>query len=127
MLARRSPATDPWQPMYERKDADAFVIGLYVEPQHCNFPGTLHGGVLSALADNAMIYGCLDTIAERDPSAGLATVSMNVDFLGGAKPGDWVSVHGSLVKSGKSLHFAQCLGYAGERLILRASSVLKQL
>jgi acyl-coenzyme A thioesterase PaaI-like protein len=51
---RKSPVTEPWEPLYSKTSADGVEIGLTIAPEHCNSRGFLHGGVIAALADNAM-------------------------------------------------------------------------
>ena len=51
---RRSPLTDPWEPLYSCRTPDAVVIGLRLAGAHTNSRGFAHGGLIGALADNAM-------------------------------------------------------------------------
>jgi acyl-coenzyme A thioesterase PaaI-like protein len=51
---RKSPVTDPWQPLYARTDHGVYELGFILDTCHCNGRGLLHGGVIAALADNAM-------------------------------------------------------------------------
>ena len=51
---RRSPLTEPWEPLFSRKEARKVVMGLHVREAHCNSRGLLHGGLIAALADNAI-------------------------------------------------------------------------
>ena len=55
---RKSPLTDPWEPLYSKVLPDRVVIGLYVREPHTNSRGMLHGGLIAALADNAMGLSC---------------------------------------------------------------------
>ena len=43
---RKSPVTDPWEPLYSRCDGDMFCLGLRIATSHCNARGMLHGGVI---------------------------------------------------------------------------------
>ena len=54
---RRSGLTDPWEPLYSRKLDDRVQIGLTLAAPHCNSRGLVHGGLIAALADNAMGSG----------------------------------------------------------------------
>jgi acyl-coenzyme A thioesterase PaaI-like protein len=61
---RQSPLTDPWEPIYSKRTADAVIIGLRLATPHTNSRGLIHGGLITALADNAMGLSCaarLDT------------------------------------------------------------------
>src|SRR5690348_1682235 len=73
---RKSPLTDPWEPIYSRRLQDRVIIGLYVREPHTNSRGMVHGGLVAALADNAMGLSCGQVLlAEgRKPEGGLVTV-----------------------------------------------------
>src|SRR6202011_1377258 len=51
---KKSKVTDPWEPLYSRELPEAVQIGLRLRDEHCNSRGFVHGGVIAALADNAM-------------------------------------------------------------------------
>jgi hypothetical protein len=51
---RRSGLTDPWEPIYARHAANEFRLGFRAAASHANSRGFVHGGLISALADNAM-------------------------------------------------------------------------
>ena len=53
---RKSPFTDPWEPLYSKKTDKAVVIGLRLAKAHTNGRGLIHGGLIASLADNAMGY-----------------------------------------------------------------------
>ena len=86
---RKSPLTDPWEPLYSRRLADRIVLGLYTRQPHTNSRGLIHGGLIAALADNAMGLSCVQVMTGegRRPEGGLVTVSMATDFIGAAKLG----------------------------------------
>jgi uncharacterized protein (TIGR00369 family) len=103
---RKSAVTAPWEPLYACVTADAFILGLHIRPEHCNGRGLLHGGVIAALADNAM---GLSAALRYDPAPGLVTVNLSVDYLGMAKLGHWVDFTTNFVKTGATLAFTSCL------------------
>ena len=55
---RKSPFTDPWEPLYSRKTDKAVIMGLRLATPHTNARGLIHGGLIASLADNAMGYSC---------------------------------------------------------------------
>ncbi|MEH6566585.1 MAG: hypothetical protein V7756_14750 [Halopseudomonas sp.] len=55
---RRSGLTDPWQPIYQRSHAAGLSLGLRAGAAHVNSREFVHGGLISALADNAMGLSC---------------------------------------------------------------------
>lgn len=117
---RQSPLTDAWEPLYSRRDQDGLTIGLYIAARHCNARGLAHGGLISALADNAMGLACA---LAADKIGGLLTASLTVDFTGTARPGDWLEIAASPVRVGRTLAFAEAKARAGDRLVARASAV----
>lgn len=126
---RKSPLTDPWEPLYSKVLPDRVVIGLYVREPHTNSRGMLHGGLIAALADNAMGLSCGQVLAgaDRKPAGGLVTVSMATDFIGVAKLGQWVEVDTQYVKAGKTLCFAQAFVTADGEVIARADARFKAM
>jgi uncharacterized protein (TIGR00369 family) len=116
---RRSPLTDPWEPIFERPGKDGIARGLWLREAHCNARGFAHGGLISALADNTMGHSC---VAALGGGVGLVTVNLSVDFLGAAKPGAWLQVDGVVVKTGRSLSFAECKVTADGKLCARGTA-----
>ncbi|HRD46031.1 MAG TPA: PaaI family thioesterase [Caulobacter sp.] len=121
---RRSPLTDPWEPLYSRRTGDALQLGLRVAEAHTNSRGFAHGGLISALADNAMGLSCGLTL---EGASGLLTVNLAVDFLAVARLGQWLQVEPAVVKRGKSLCFASALVTAEGRACARASATFQVL
>ena len=124
---RRSPLTDPWEPLYSRRLADRVILGLQAREPHTNSRGMVHGGLIAALADNAMGLSCVAVMSGegRKPEGGLVTVSMATDFIGTAKLGQWLAVDTQYVKTGKSLCFAQAFVTADGEVIARADARFK--
>lgn len=63
------------------------VVGLSICPHHINYQDAAHGGVISTFADVALSHAVYD--AER-PRLAPATVTLTVNYLLGAKLGDWL-------------------------------------
>ena len=124
---RRSPLTDPWEPLFERRDGDITHLALQVREPHCNSRGFAHGGLITALADNAM--GISAVLAARangaGEAAGAVTVNITLDFIDSARLGDWIEFHPSVLKTGRTLAFAECHVRCGERLIARCSATFR--
>ncbi len=55
---RKSPLTDPWEPLYSRRTDKAVIMGLRLAKPHTNARGLIHGGLIAALSDNAMGHSC---------------------------------------------------------------------
>ena len=126
---RKSPLTDPWEPLYSRRTEDRVVIGLHIRESHCNSRGMLHGGLIAAIADNAMGLSCGEAMnfEGRRPQSGLVTISLAIDFVGAAKLGQWVEFDTRYVKTGKTLCFAQAFVTADGEVIARADAKFKVL
>lgn len=63
------------------------AVGLMIAPHHINYQDAAHGGVLSTFADVALSHAVFD--AER-PRLAPSTVTLTVNYLSGAKLGDWL-------------------------------------
>jgi uncharacterized protein (TIGR00369 family) len=120
-LARRSPLTEPWRPIYSRETPRAVVLGLYVREAHCNSRGFAHGGLICALADAAMGYSCV-RVGGRD---GLVTVSLGLDYLSPAMEGQWLEFDTVFVKPGRTLSFAQAFVTVDGQPCARANAVFR--
>ena len=119
---RQSPLTDPWEPLYSRKAADAVILGLRAGQAHTNSRGFVHGGLIASLADNAMGLSCARRLGDL---ASLVTVNLTVDFLGSALDGQWLEFDTVFVKPGSTLCFAQAFVTADGRPCARANAVFR--
>lgn len=121
---RKSPLTDPWEPLYSHRLPDRIIVGLHVREPHTNSRGMVHGGLIAALADNAMGMSCgAVMMAEgRSLEAKPVTVSMATDFIGIAKLGQWLAFDTVYVKTGRTLCFAQAFVTADGEVIARADA-----
>ena len=119
---RKSPVTSPWEPLFSRKVDGVVQIGLWLRDAHCNSRGLLHGGVIAALADNAMGLSC---VAAMPSPQGLVTVSLTVDYVGAAKIGQWLQVEPRVLRTGKSMGFADALITADGMTVARASATFR--
>lgn len=117
---RQSPVTDPWEPLWSKRDGEGFVLALSVARPHCNARGLLHGGVISSLGDNAMGLSC---VLAGESKFSLVTVNLSVDFLGMASDGAWLEFVATPTKIGRSMCFASMEAFADTKLIARATSV----
>ena len=120
---RQSPLTDPWEPLYSRRTEEAVHVGLLASPAHTNSRGFVHGGLIAALADNAMGLSCGLTL--EGVVGGLVTVNLAIDYLGTATIGQWLEVQPTVVKRGSSLCFAQAIVTADGRPCARANATFK--
>jgi uncharacterized protein (TIGR00369 family) len=119
---RKSPVTEPWEPLYSRKTDDAVVLGVKAAEAHTNSRGFVHGGLISSLADNAMGLSCARKLGGEDS---LVTVHLALDFLGTARVGDWMEFETTFVKTGSTLCFAQAFVTAAGQACARANAVFR--
>lgn len=107
-------------PIHVRERDGEMTLGLRAEDHHANHRGTVQGGVLSAFADFALGRAIE---ADADDGKDRATVSITVDFLKPAKPGEWIESSTSVDRVGGTLAFADCSLKAEDREIVRARAV----
>lgn len=120
--SRRSPLTDPWEPIYAKLTPEAIILGLRLATPHTNARGFAHGGLIAALTDKAMGHSC----AHRMRGAhSLVTVSMGIDFVSSAQIGQWLAVETDVIRTGSTLCFAQCLVKADDVVIARANATFR--
>ena len=119
---RKSPFTDPWEPLYAKKTETAVILGLRLATPHTNARGLIHGGLIAALADNAMGYSCAQATGW---ATSFVTISLAVDYVGSAKVGQWLAVESDVIKTGSTICFAQCLIKADDVVIARASGTFR--
>ena len=119
---RRSPLTEPWEPVYSKMTDRAVIIGLRLAKPHTNGRGLIHGGLIAALADNAMGYSCALVMGW---ATSLVTIWLAVDFVGSANVGQWLAVESDVVKTGKTICFAQSLIKADDVVIARANATFR--
>jgi hypothetical protein len=75
---RRSPVTDAWDPLFSRETDGVVYIGLRVAERHCNSRAFLHGGVIAAVADNAMGLSFAMTLRARNHATTAAVVTLSL-------------------------------------------------
>jgi acyl-coenzyme A thioesterase PaaI-like protein len=123
---RHSPLTTPWEPLYADIRPDRWVLGIEIRDPHTNSRGALHGGLIAALADNAMGLSCGVVLKSLNiPSSGLVTVSLSVDYLGAAGLGQWLTFDTDFIKPGKSLCYADATISADGKPVARAHATFK--
>jgi uncharacterized protein (TIGR00369 family) len=123
-IFRTSPYLELLGPIYSNKTNEGLIIGLQAEEKHCNARGTVHGGVLSSLADIALGYNAAFSGKEPVP---MVTSSLTIDYAGSAKLGDWIEIKTDVQKVGGSMAFANCYFIVNLKRIARASAVFSVL
>ena len=119
---RKSPFTDPWEPLYSKRTEKGVTMGLRLDRPHTNARGLIHGGLIASLADNSMGYSCAQAMGG---TSSLVTISLAVDFIGGAQLGQWLAVESEAIRTGSTICFAQSLIKAEDVVIARASATFR--
>jgi uncharacterized protein (TIGR00369 family) len=119
---RKSPFTEPWEPLYSKRTDRSVIIGLRLAKPHTNGRGLIHGGLIASLADNAMGYSCAQA---TDWTTSFVTISLAVDYVGSARIGQWLAVESDVIKTGSTICFAQSLIKADDTVIARASGTFR--
>ncbi|MEO0681647.1 MAG: PaaI family thioesterase [Pseudomonadota bacterium] len=127
--ARRSPVTDPWEPLWSRLDeAGALQLGLRLAEPHCNSRGFAHGGVIAALADNAMGLTYVGALRARGrDGVSAVTVSLSLDYVAAGRLGQWLQVSPVLIRAGGVLGFVEARIEADGETAARASATFRSV
>ena len=124
--ARRSPLTEPWEPLYARHADGVVQLAVALREAHCNARGMAHGGLISTLADNAMGLSAVASSRAQGPEpSGAVTVSLSLDFVDSARPGEWLEVIPRVLKCGRTLAFVECRVQCGERVVARGNATFR--
>jgi uncharacterized protein (TIGR00369 family) len=119
---RQSPLTDPWEPLYSKRTERAVIIGLRLAKPHTNGRGLIHGGLIATLADNAMGHSCAHCLGE---TSSLVTIGLSVDFVGTAQVGQWLTIEPEVIRTGRTICFAQSFIKADDVVIARANATFR--
>ena len=126
---RRSPLTDPWEPLFARETDDGVQLAVEVREAHCNSRGLAHGGLIASLADNAMGISAVRRAREHPgaENASAVTVSLALDYIDAARPGECLEVQPTVLKVGRTLAFVECRVVCGDRLIARGNASFRMV
>lgn len=124
---RQSPLTDPWEPLYSKRANGSVLLALWTREPHCNGRGFVHGGLVSALADNAMGLSLIETLRQGQEGSvrGCVTVSLALDFLRSAQIGQWLEIVPRVLQAGSNLGFVDCIVRADDHPIARGNATFR--
>lgn len=124
--SRRSPFTDPFEPLFARISADHYSLGTRLRAVHCNSRGLVHGGFIATLADNGMGLRCGLALSQAGRKVlGMVTVNLTVDYVGQAQVGDWLETQSTVIKLGGTLAFMETRLVSGGLTVARANATFK--
>ena len=119
-----APAQGPFLentgPLFIRREEGEVIIGLLASERHANSAGTVMGGMLATLVDYSLGQAIA---ADAEDEEARVTVSLTVDFLKPANPGDWIESRTSVDRIGGALAFADCSLTAEGEEVVRARAV----
>ena len=108
-------------PYYLRaNEAGPRTVGLRILPHHINYQDAAHGGVISTFADVALSHAVYD--AER-PRLTPSTVTLTVNYLAGAKLGDWLEARVRIDRLGGRTAYTSGGVWRGDEQIATMSGV----
>jgi uncharacterized protein (TIGR00369 family) len=102
-LPRGLGFADSLQPCFLHIEDGRVSFGLFVQTRHSNSLGICHGGVLMTLADMAAATG---VNVARGQRSGSPTVNLAVDFISGARLGDWIQADAEQVSVKRRFGFS---------------------
>lgn len=109
-------------PYWKRKHNGQVAVGLVVDERHTNSHlGTLHGGALMTFADIGLGFAIVEAMGSEAHRC--VTTSLNTQFVGIAKVGDFIRIEPELVRQTKNLLFVRGLILAGEKVIANVDGI----
>jgi uncharacterized protein (TIGR00369 family) len=96
------------------------VLKMQVRPDMHNGVGWLQGGILAAVADEAMALALYPLLSKTE---GIATISESTCFVRGAQDG-YIIAEGRVIRKGRRVAFTEGEVYAGdnEKVLLSRTS-----
>ena len=94
-------------PLHVRSEDGHLVGGFRVALEHCNPAGSCHGGMVATFCDILLAFAGM--FENRFEAMILPTISLSIDYLAPAHPGGWMQTTGEILKTTRSLLFAQAL------------------
>lgn len=111
-------------PLFERVEGEAYQLGFRVEKRHTNTMGICHGGMMATFCDMLLPITAFRR-SEALHGRFLPTVSLDIDYLAPAPLGAWVQGQAQVLRTTRSLVFAQGLVTADGQTVARVSGVFK--
>jgi uncharacterized protein (TIGR00369 family) len=123
----------PWRPMkipglmetigpfLAKREGDAWRYGLQTGPQHANTIGRVHGGTITALADQAMAMYAWEAV-NRQP---VVTIHMDTRFVAAASPGDFLEADVTIKHRTSSILFVEVSITTSGQAVALASGILQ--
>ncbi len=98
-------------------------MGFYSEQRYISSMNRVHGGMMSSFMD----YVLFSTARSEWGATGLATVSLNVNFVGACPPDVWVEGIGEVIRAGNTLAFVRGEARTDDKIIVHATGTFRKL
>lgn len=122
LIGNMDEVLNGFAPLYLNSEIPGYTaIGFHVGQRHCNPRGSCHGGTWATVADVVMGLNVGEETGLSGP-----TVSMTLDYLGAACPGQWVEGRARVLRVTNRLAFSECLFTAEGEMTLRASGIFRR-
>lgn len=108
-------------PLLARRNGDRWIYGLATDARHANAIGVIHGGTLSAFADQVMSMVAWEA-TERQP---VVTIHMATSFMSTASPGDFLEAEARITARKGSMLFVETIVTRAGEEVIRASCIMK--
>jgi uncharacterized protein (TIGR00369 family) len=111
-------------PLYMLHEGDRVQLGFRVEARHTNPMGICHGGMMASFCDMLLPL----TVHRRVPELSrrfLPTISLQIDYLAVSPLGAWVQGEAQVLRTTRTMVFAQGLVTADGLPAARVSGIMK--
>ncbi len=111
-------------PLYLKHEGDLVQLGFRVEARHTNPMQICHGGMMASFCDMLLPI----SVHRKSREVGmrfLPTISLQIDYLAPAPLGAWVQGEAQVLRTTRSLVFAQGLVEADGTPVARVSGIFK--
>ena len=111
-------------PLYLHHEGARVRFGFRVEPRHTNMMGNCHGGMMASFCDMLLPL----SVHRKSPDMGerfLPTISLQIGYLAPAPLGAWVEGEADVLRTTRTLVFAQGLVTADGEPAVRVSGIFK--
>jgi uncharacterized protein (TIGR00369 family) len=110
-------------PLYVRLVGGRVQVGFRVQSRHTNPLNNCHGGMLASFGD-MLLPVCIHRQSEVGQRF-LPTVSLQIDYLAPAPLGAWVQGEADVLRTTRTMVFAQGVARIDEMAVLRVSGIFK--
>ena len=111
-------------PLYLLHEGDVVKLGFRVEARHTNPLGICHGGMMASFCDMLLPISIHRKSAEIG-NRFLPTINLQIDYLSPASLGAWIEGEAQVLRTTRSLVFAQGLVSADGAVAARVSGIFK--